>query len=991
MSSGKQKATADAVSPKASKKAKQQSSPEDEQDAFPTEAELNDMSQEERLEEYRNVLQALADIDARMNRKSWQMEFKNELEKIHIADLTNDGARIVYDDEDEDDCDEYLKALQEEGSDGSDEDDDEEDDAMEYDLDAFKEAIGDLVPFDKVALERQMIQDVDGLEEAGPSSAKTVPISKVRASVNEDMEMWMRKWGRSRIRHNKHAKLVRSKIADASAAEDLEKTVKASPFDSHTAELRKLQWSPEMHALMEQMEKTTASSLALRDTMDKFAPGEQPTHIFVHDEDDFLTLNPLPGVTYEHDNLMLRRDFCILPKMAEALKQHQREGVNMVLKMYPYQSALISWLMGLGKTAAAIAVIDSILYHYLNEGKIAHVIVIAPASLIGNWKAEFAKFQKHTCGWSHYCYVNEKMGMQESSFVNWKVHGGVIVMSYQAYTKFVFLVSKGEVKMHSLNFVLRIFDEIHTLRNEETQTFKTCANKTQLSIPTLGLTGTPIQNGVEDLWTLFNLLCPRLLRMDNLKEFKTRYAKMVDGEIVQSWNLEADGAGLTLDVKEYAKGEYQPATEMMRLMLDAFSIRQGPDVLNEMLHEAGASLTEFVVYFNARKPLSNSGSEFQKYHAQVAATIDERVALGTWLTKQLMQQGHYVLVMATHLDILDKVKEKLQCRYICGSTSTSDREKLLDEFNSLTAPGALCLSQGVGQCGLNITRADRVLLLDASWNPASDIQAIARSYRMGQTHDVVAYRVACNEAIETRILRKQIHKLSIAGSILDDTPLIMDASDMNNITCDADGTPLDIEKDVENGALSLDDTVKDIVKRTIRFDSLGSQTGANVSASDRCDIMNEYFYNDWYLEEYADKHVNRIDNNMSDLYPVHISTQTTPKGDKLSPDPPVLLNTGSDSSGRFIIFLCQPYSEFDAQVTQCGSATWTNVDKVEPIEKPMEGPMDCSDTTSISTVHKFYLPEQADKWITLIFQVREKNNKDCPWSVPSATVPLLSI
>ena len=106
--------------------------------------------------------------------------------------------------------------------------------------------------------------------------------------------MWMRKWGRSRIRHSKHAKLVRSKITDAAAAEDLEKTVKASPFDSLTAELRKMQWSPEMHALMEQVEKTAASSLSMRGTIDKFAPGEQPTHIFVNDRTTFSHSTPSP-------------------------------------------------------------------------------------------------------------------------------------------------------------------------------------------------------------------------------------------------------------------------------------------------------------------------------------------------------------------------------------------------------------------------------------------------------------------------------------------------------------------------------------------------------------------------------------------------------------------------------------------------------------------------------------------------------------------------
>ena len=444
-----------------------------------------------------------------------------------------------------------------------------------------------------------------------------------------------------------------------------------------------------------------------------------------------------------------------LPATLQAnLREYQQEGFDWLSRLsYLGVGACLADDMGLGKTLQALAVL-------LNHAPHGPCLVVAPTSVCHNWESEIEKFaptlNPHTLGG----------GNREKLIASLK-EMDVLICSYS-------LLQQEEELLVSREWQMIVLDEAQAIKNASTKRFQ-AAIKLQAKFK-LALTGTPIENSLEEIWSLFRFINPGLL--GSKESFQRRFLTTTEKE-----SDKGKRGGLKSLVQRFMLRRTKNA------VLQELPPRTEQTILVEMTPE------ELAFYEALRRQAITNLSSLEeqsgqrKIHILAEITRLRRACchpalvqkgldipsskLKTFfhLVDDLLQNNHQALVFSQYIECLGLVRQELDrqgipYQYLDGSTPALERKKQVQAFQEGKS-SLFLLSLKAGGSGLNLTAADYVIHLDPWWNPAVEDQASDRAHRLGQKRPVTIYRLIVQNSIEEKILELHKDKRDMADDLLE--------------------------------------------------------------------------------------------------------------------------------------------------------------------------------------------------------------------------------
>lgn len=463
--------------------------------------------------------------------------------------------------------------------------------------------------------------------------------------------------------------------------------------------------------------------------------------------------------------------------LEKTLREYQKIGYTWMRTLARYHfGGILADDMGLGKTLQVIALLTAFYQEKTeqkaagNEGSGSELplpsLIVCPASLVYNWGQEFARFSPGIrvlliagTAKERQEQLEEQMRMEASEGAQ------VIITSYD-------LLKRDRAAYLGRTFEYEIIDEAQVIKNAKTQGAK--AVKEISANARFALTGTPVENRLSELWSIFDFLMPGFLY--SYRKFRERYELPI------------------------VKNQDPEALTALRRMTGPFVLRRlKKDVLREL-----PGKEERIVYSAA------SGRQ-QKLYTASALKLKEALAGGAWsgngkleVLSQLMRlrqiccdpalcfedytgesakletcvsliasasaAGHKILLFSQFASMLERIRERLlqegiSSHLLVGATPKEERSRMVQAFASDEVPVFL-ISLKAGGTGLNLTAADIVIHYDPWWNVAAQNQATDRAYRIGQEKPVTVYKLILKDTIEENLLKLQNAKLALAAQVV---------------------------------------------------------------------------------------------------------------------------------------------------------------------------------------------------------------------------------
>jgi len=444
------------------------------------------------------------------------------------------------------------------------------------------------------------------------------------------------------------------------------------------------------------------------------------------------------------------------------LRHYQREGLGWLqfLAEFGFGGCLADD-MGLGKTVQLLA-------HFVDrrsQGEKGPWLVVAPRSLIFNWAREAERF---TPGLS----IIDHTGAGRHGQVNGLEHADLVLTTYGTLLRDI-------ERLRTVEFGCAILDEAQIIKNAGSKTAK--AARSLKARRRLALTGTPVENRVEDLWSIFEFLNPGMFGA--CKAFSAASASMSaaaaggDGSAMAPLRR-ALRPFLLRRTKERVAAELPARTEQTIVCTLDRDHRKFYDTLRDhiraslrtRLTERGLAQSRIHVLEGLLRLRQAACHPGLVDRARVAGGSAKITAL-TEMIDELAKENHKVLIFSQFTSMLALVRAALDERKIEhvtleGRTTAARRRERIDRFQNEPALTAFLISLKAGGVGLNLTAADHVVLLDPWWNPAAEAQAIDRTHRIGQTRKVFAYRIIAKDTVEERVLELQQRKRQLADAIV---------------------------------------------------------------------------------------------------------------------------------------------------------------------------------------------------------------------------------
>jgi DNA repair and recombination protein RAD54B len=499
-------------------------------------------------------------------------------------------------------------------------------------------------------------------------------------------------------------------------------------------------------------------------------------------------------------------DVVVDPALSKYLRPHQREGVQfmyecvMGMRLKEGQGAILADDMGLGKTLQAIALIWTLLKQnpiYEASPVAKKIVVVCPASVVNNWRKEFRKW----LGIDRIGVFVVKKNSRISDFTKGRAYN-VMIVSYD--------------KLRTIQDEIRSGCQVDLIVADEGHRLKTVQNKASQAIKFLDtdrkviLSGTPMQNDLSEFHAMVDLINPGVLSKYSRfkKEFETPIVKGrqpgASKEVIEKGEARsAELADLTSQfilrrTAEVIAQYLPPKTEMVvfcRPTSEQASIYK--TVLNSPLYGAvlGSPDASFQL-INILKKLCNSPSLLVKrakdeskpneminsilesvpqHQTMAGLATSSKLNMLKNLLLQIRKSAHEKIVIVsnytTTLDLIERVVTSLSYNFLRldGQTPVVKRQDLVDKFNKTSASTSFVflLSAKAGGLGLNLVGASRLVLFDIDWNPATDIQAMARIHRDGQKKPCFIYRLIVQGTIEEKIYQRQLTKTGLSDAVVD--------------------------------------------------------------------------------------------------------------------------------------------------------------------------------------------------------------------------------
>ena len=445
-------------------------------------------------------------------------------------------------------------------------------------------------------------------------------------------------------------------------------------------------------------------------------------------------------------------------ELKEVLREYQKHGFKWLETVkHAGFGGILADDMGLGKTLQMISVIKS----SISEGAKKPSLIVCPASLVYNWAEEFARFTPDI----RVCIMAGTLAVRKAH-LNDLSDKDVLVTSYDLLTRDIALYQ-------TLEFELLVIDEAQYIKNPKAGHSK--AVKAVNASVRFALTGTPIENRLSELWSIFDFVMPGFLYgyTEFNKKFESPITKTQDPEatlklksMISPFILRRQKADVLknlpakIDEVRYTRitGEQQKlydAQVMKMKQMIQISGNSGEDkirILAELTRIRQICCDPSLVY-----------EGYEKESAKREACMD--------LIETAIDAGHRMLVFSQFTSMLELLEKDLNSRKISyykitGSTPKEKRITMVHEFNEGDTPVFL-ISLKAGGTGLNLVGADTVIHYDPWWNLAVQNQATDRAHRIGQTRNVTVYRLILKGTIEEKILALQETKKDLAESILE--------------------------------------------------------------------------------------------------------------------------------------------------------------------------------------------------------------------------------
>lgn len=507
------------------------------------------------------------------------------------------------------------------------------------------------------------------------------------------------------------------------------------------------------------------------------------------------------------------------------LYKYQRTGVNWLWELHQVQSGgLLGDEMGLGKTVQIIAFLAGLSKTDSGAwGGLGPSIIVAPATVIYQWVSHF-----------HYWCPHLRVAVLHNSGSHIGNHNKLIRDIHSAHG--ILLITYAGIVKYSNDLMSRkwhylILDEGHKIRNPETQVSK-FVKKFQTPHKIL-ITGSPMQNSLQELWSLFDFMRPGLLGthavfMDHFSQPITQGGYANATELQEATALEIAKALkniITPYMLRRTKAEVQEHIKLPekneQVLFCALSQEQRDLYMGYLMSATVRSILDkdsrygdplrarvLVALSTLRKICNHPDLYLYEAHEE-SDEIDEE-KFGHWkrcgkmtvvnsLLKIWQKQGHRALIFSQSramLCILEQYLQSHQFNYLKmdGTVTVSQRQGMIKTFNENSDYLVFLATTRVGGLGVNLTGADRVIIYDPDWNPATDNQAKERAWRIGQLRNVTVYRLLSAGTIEEKIYQRQIFKHFLSNKIFIDpnqknvltTSTLQGLFTLDELNCDGD-------------------------------------------------------------------------------------------------------------------------------------------------------------------------------------------------------------
>lgn len=439
-------------------------------------------------------------------------------------------------------------------------------------------------------------------------------------------------------------------------------------------------------------------------------------------------------------------DYPIPDGLNATLRDYQKEGFKWMSRLIAWEAgACLADDMGLGKTVQAIAVL-------LSKSGNGPSLVVAPKSLVYNWKEEIERFAP---GLSPLVITDKNELM-----TGWKDYkeGTVVICTYG------FLTSNGEdITKGDWNIVC--LDEAHQIKNRATK-----VSKVVMDLKCKGriiLTGTPVQNNLSELWNLFQFINPGLLGPYN--DFHNTFASNDEQKeklrsTVQPFILRRTKEQVMSDLPVKLEVDYMVQMNDAELFrYEEWRSKVEASLLDSDFNDVNVSVLASLTKLR----MASCSIALQEPNWELASSKTSELMR---IVKAITKEDNSILIFSQFTSYLDEIRNHLSsegftCCYLDGSTSLKERQKVLNEFQN-GQQKIFLVSLKAGGVGLNLTAANYVILTDPWWNPAIESQAMDRAHRIGQERDVTVIRMISSNTIEEKILALHSHKRQLSDDIM---------------------------------------------------------------------------------------------------------------------------------------------------------------------------------------------------------------------------------
>lgn len=457
-------------------------------------------------------------------------------------------------------------------------------------------------------------------------------------------------------------------------------------------------------------------------------------------------------------------DYTVPQNITAELRNYQEIGYQWLCTLTEYSfGGILADDMGLGKTLQIIALLAS-----KNDSK---SLIVCPASLVYNWENEFSKFCSSLV-------IRTVVGSadERASIINDATYYDVMITSYD-------LLKRDLELYQNIKFDFQIIDEAQYIKNSTTQASRAvkCINSTYR----FALTGTPIENKLSDLWSIFDFVMPGYLYTYN------KFKEELEAPIVQQQDNIAV-ARMQRMIRPFI---------LRRLKRDV--LKELPDKLEEVVFSKMEGKQREIYEAKEKKLVADlSGLSDQDYATgklQILAALTElrqlccdpglclenyqegssKLETCVELLHNAIEGGHKVLLFSQFTTMLSRIEERLKKEGIkslllTGKTTKETRKQLVNEFQSGNGDVFL-ISLKAGGTGLNLTAADMVIHYDPWWNVAAQNQATDRAHRIGQENSVTEIKLIAKNTIEEKILKLQERKKELADQIISEEGISLSA------------------------------------------------------------------------------------------------------------------------------------------------------------------------------------------------------------------------